>query len=592
MGFDSKKLGYTSVEGVDYTSSASPILRAPAYIAGPPPAWEENASYFGLKADPLKDNTTAFQKAFDDSGDAGIELNLGYGQYNIDGQINVTGGVPTLSYGSTVPFLGGLSINGRGWQTQIVQQLQGVGSFLISAATPRNTTSQFIMKKLALIGCDNQNSSAFALQFNGDKATENIGSYALEDVLFKGFYTNIRAEDVTFGDHNRCFFLEGRYGLEANYNCDVFKFNQSTFGAPSTPQQISGAVGAVGSNIISGISADVLNSIIIGMVVSSSKFPLGSRIIAKDSSSITLNQVSTASGSTVFDCSFCIGVTFGAGPWVPTANGINSSRGGGDAWLFQSCSWMRAEKAIEATNVGSRGIKIDTCYVERGSTFIDIGNPADTTTGAGPLTIEDTKFSKVSARDGVIRAVAGSGGGSNINMFRNYGDTETVEWGAVPYIKLVNGLTAHKIDWRGNRLNTANQSTVKQIGGAKSFDLGSTVATWRDFTLGHVGVQPNYRETGSGTSATPSCSEGNVDGLIQTITGVFTVNAPSTTNLWEGFEYTFTFIQNATGGFAITWNAAWKGATLTAAGTANQKAIVKFRYDGTNFVQISNSGWY
>lgn len=577
--------------GVERTSTESPILRAPAYIAGPPPAWEENASYFGLKADPLKDNTSAFQKAFDDSGSAGCELNLGYGTYNVDGQINITGGYPVLNAGSTIPFLSGLAIKGRGWQTQIVQQLTKSGLFKVSAAPPSNTTSQFNMRNLALIGCDTNNYSAFAIQFNGDKVTENIGSYSLEDVLFKGFYTDIRAEDITFGDHYRVFFLENRYGVEANYNCDVFRFSQSTWGSPSTPQQVTG-VATLSSNVVTGISPTSTALMIVGMVISSSKFPLNTRITAITSTTITVDQVATATGSTVFDCSFGIGVAFGNGPWVPAVNSTNSSRGGDDAWIFQSCSWMRNEKSLDLSNVGTRGVKIDTCYVERGSTFIDVGNAGDGTTSAGPLTIEDTKFSQVSARDGCIRAISASGGGSHINMYRNYGDTATTEWGAVPYIKLANGLTNHKIYWSGNKLNTASPTTVKQIGGAKSFDLGSSQSTWRDFTLGHAGVQPNYRESGSGTTATPSCSEGNTDGLIQTITGAFTVNAPSTTNLWEGFEYAFTFIQNATGGYAITWNAAWKLATLTAAGTANQKAIVKFRYDGTNFVQIANSGWY
>lgn len=59
-----------------------------------------------------------------------------------------------------------------------------------------------------------------------------------------------------------------------------------------------------------------------------------------------------------------------------------------------------------------------------------------------------------------------------------------------------------------------------------------------------------------------------------------------------GERITLQFVQDGTGGKSITWNAAWKGATLTGSGTANQKARVTFEHDGSNFVQVASTGWY
>lgn len=88
-----------------------------------------------------------------------------------------------------------------------------------------------------------------------------------------------------------------------------------------------------------------------------------------------------------------------------------------------------------------------------------------------------------------------------------------------------------------------------------------------------------------------SLAVGNQDVLVGTLTGAITLAAP--TNVPKrGKEVCIYLVQDGTGSRTPTWNAAYKGATLTSSGTANQKAIVKFRSDGTNLVQVFSTGWY
>lgn len=91
---------------------------------------------------------------------------------------------------------------------------------------------------------------------------------------------------------------------------------------------------------------------------------------------------------------------------------------------------------------------------------------------------------------------------------------------------------------------------------------------------------------------TPAFNAGN-DYAPAALTGALTMAAMSASGTYlPGMRFRCRFLQDATGGRAITWNAAWKLATLTAAGTANQRATVEFEYDGASWVQISSTGWY
>lgn len=92
-------------------------------------------------------------------------------------------------------------------------------------------------------------------------------------------------------------------------------------------------------------------------------------------------------------------------------------------------------------------------------------------------------------------------------------------------------------------------------------------------------------------SYTPDSARGDI--TFSSLTGNMTVNANSTAVApIDGQTLTFIFIQDATGGRSITWNAGWKGATLTGAGTSSQRAVVTFRFSATQWVQMSSTGWF
>lgn len=69
---------------------------------------------------------------------------------------------------------------------------------------------------------------------------------------------------------------------------------------------------------------------------------------------------------------------------------------------------------------------------------------------------------------------------------------------------------------------------------------------------------------------------------VGALTGALTINAP--VNPQSGQVIDFSFLQDATGGRVITWNAVFKKA-VEANGTANQVGSTFFRYNGTNWIQ-------
>lgn len=75
---------------------------------------------------------------------------------------------------------------------------------------------------------------------------------------------------------------------------------------------------------------------------------------------------------------------------------------------------------------------------------------------------------------------------------------------------------------------------------------------------------------------------------VGVLTGNLTVAAP--TGMIQGDLITYNFIQDATGGRVVTLPAVFKGPALVA-GTANLKLSVAYRFDGTNWMPLSNSGW-
>lgn len=74
-----------------------------------------------------------------------------------------------------------------------------------------------------------------------------------------------------------------------------------------------------------------------------------------------------------------------------------------------------------------------------------------------------------------------------------------------------------------------------------------------------------------------------------TLTTAAAVQTP--TNPLTGMRLTIRFVQDATGGRAVTWASVFKGVTLAASGTTDQRAVIEFFYDGTYWYQTGTSGW-
>lgn len=90
------------------------------------------------------------------------------------------------------------------------------------------------------------------------------------------------------------------------------------------------------------------------------------------------------------------------------------------------------------------------------------------------------------------------------------------------------------------------------------------------------------------TSMTPDSALGTVFRITVTDGVAFTINAPL--NPVAGEEITVV-IRNASGGVAgaATWNAVFKMSTWTQPANATSRSITFF-YDGTNWIQISQTG--
>jgi len=67
---------------------------------------------------------------------------------------------------------------------------------------------------------------------------------------------------------------------------------------------------------------------------------------------------------------------------------------------------------------------------------------------------------------------------------------------------------------------------------------------------------------------------------VGTLTGNLTLVSP--TNAVAGTFYTYHFVQDATGGRTVTF----PNGVSYGSGIANQKLIVQFFYDGTDFLQV------
>lgn len=77
---------------------------------------------------------------------------------------------------------------------------------------------------------------------------------------------------------------------------------------------------------------------------------------------------------------------------------------------------------------------------------------------------------------------------------------------------------------------------------------------------------------------------------IGALTGNITIGA--TVKHVKGMKMIFKFLQDATGGRTVTWNAQYKHAWSDTGNTANKLSTIMFIYNGTNWVQVGAQSPY
>lgn len=132
-----------------------------------------------------------------------------------------------------------------------------------------------------------------------------------------------------------------------------------------------------------------------------------------------------------------------------------------------------------------------------------------------------------------------------------------------------------------------DRSSVRggQTGTTRPFvDFNSTVTNF----FGNKPTETTFQNYAASVTTDPAL--GNP---VYTLTGNMTLNAASggVPNVSHD-EIAFRFVQDATGGRTLTWNAAWKGVTLASSGTAGQRAEIYFKFTGVYWQQTYTTGWY
>lgn len=115
------------------------------------------------------------------------------------------------------------------------------------------------------------------------------------------------------------------------------------------------------------------------------------------------------------------------------------------------------------------------------------------------------------------------------------------------------------------------------------FDVGA-VASSATAAL-FAGSHPESHSVTYAASITPAITAKRTTKRV-TLTGNITINAPA--GGFPGARLTLDFLQDATGGRTVTFNAAFK-ATWTPTTTANKRNTITFEYDGTNWVQVATA---
>lgn len=228
--------------------------------------------------------------------------------------------------------------------------------------------------------------------------------------------------------------------------------------------------------------------------------------------------------------------------------------------------WYDSGEIVIQTSVRFTGcIQADSCFSSTNSRFIRVD-------GGGTADLTGSELYGNGSAGGVF-GVSSSG-----TVIMGSGTVKNYQTGIgfAGLLTIGNVLLASN----GTGLSAGAASSGAAVGVVYSGNTTAvSVTTGSTFSVGRT--ESVAAAPGAGSSITPNAGAA-AQYVVTMPAGNITINSPS--NSYPGARLTFVFIQDATGGRTITWNAAFKK-TSDGAGTANQRGSISFVFDGSNWVQ-------
>lgn len=248
-------------------------------------------------------------------------------------------------------------------------------------------------------------------------------------------------------------------------------------------------------------------------------------------------------------------------------------------YLMQSGAWTRASHSAGFTTTFRGAFHSVSGGSQAGQTFKvdDSAGPAPAD-GTAAITIAQV----TEGYDLRWRNDAASANNVQLFMSRFGGGTVTRPYGVVGF---------HQCNVAGTALDESyNPSIDDESGGWASVAPSVNAAVMRRQMNGRqlVGSQQIYSGSTSGTHQ----ANGTVDGshIHLVLTGNVTIDFP--TGYPQGYELTYVFTQDGTGGRVVTFTAGIGGLSSATSGTAAQRRVVVITYSAGSWFKKSDTGWY
>ena len=127
---------------------------------------------------------------------------------------------------------------------------------------------------------------------------------------------------------------------------------------------------------------------------------------------------------------------------------------------------------------------------------------------------------------------------------------------------------------------------VKNSSGSVLAQDDQVASVQADVTAERLSDEPSFQSIPYAAAITPKASQPVTYVQVGTLTGAITINAPKGAE--KGYILVFSFAQDATGGRAITWDAAFSKAADSGS-TASHVAATSFVYNGSKWLQLGNA---